>query len=125
MPPEMGVFDCPYKCPYMPLSGARLPLYTNARLNAPIRLQMPLCVMPRAMPAPKCLATRPNAPLCAQMPRARGRDCPYTRAKMHRYVRRGHNPLVFDLPVRVSVYIYPLTPRPKNFFKKLAKSFGG
>ena len=94
MPPEMGVFDCPYKCPDMPLSGARLPLYTNARLNAPIRLQMP-----------------PNAPLCAQMPRARGRDCPYTRAKMPRYVRRGNNPLVFDLPVRVSVLEPPIIPQ--------------
>ena len=55
MPPEMGVFDCPYKCPYTPLSGARLPLYTNA----PIRLQMP-----------------PNAPLCAQMLRAMPADAP-------------------------------------------------
>ena len=57
MPPEMGVFFSPYKCPYMPLSGAGLPLYTNAPMNAP---------------------------MCAQMPRAR--------AQMPLYAREAENP---------------------------------
>ena len=76
---------------------------------------MPLCdrnaPMRNAPRYARAQMPRANAPLCAQMPRARGRDCPYTRAKMPRYVRRGNNPLVFDLPVRVSVLEPPIIPQ--------------
>ena len=93
----------------MPLSGARLPLYTNARLNAPIRLQMPLCVMPRAMPAPKCLA---QMPLCApKCPALAGGIAPIHARKCPDTSSGGNNPLVFDIPVRVSVYKPPIIPQ--------------
>ena len=45
---------------------------------------MPLCdrnaPMRNAPRYARAQMPRANAPLCAQMPRARGRDCPYTRA---------------------------------------------